>query len=688
MPLTFMPSQAPIGPVPLKLQQLLSSLSCFASGGAPRSWTSNSMPDSGRTTLMLAPELSVPIHLSVTESERIIRSRRKEEADAQHDDTTVAPISRVPWLSLENVVSVAPTPFMTDEPALRRPLVAQRQQVEECNQPTVVGSSQPLSPATEHDMWSEFILPESLSTSEAIWSCDFQDFPSPLTPQTSFPDTLSSASPDLQPLSPLACEDVASPDCVDVVESHEPEIVDSFYQKIGSTGSALSVQPSNEARFCHKLHAPPALMLKGSGESPVTYLNKGSHYSISVEDTLRAGPDPGEVEKKYVDPHESDHPDHGANSQVVHSDGFSLMWSADHSDMRQFSIAFRLNFRSTDFSHCKGVMGVAMQLCSKTEEISTTSVQSLRPNLEMSFCRIKSFRSHGAERKNANDMAIGEKRIRRLKQQLAQSQTRQTPKDKRLGRDKSKTLRPSGARRNHEDGILCKIKILQQNCTSTPPYTLLDQQGKKQQDCDWPPLGHKDKPPESPETGPASSSSASRSALMPITSRPKHSMLSSQPTQLPTPPRYDESQQRTSTRDLPEGTRNRSTRPGGVKIALFYIRPVGFKHVTQIDHYITVYLFERTSCDLTRKIAEAVSIDPGEVGQTTWSTVEGLTILVDADVVANMMEGQEMQIEAKSIATRSDSGRQLSCDSADEVYSCEHGVRQCTRELLEFNLVF
>lgn len=382
---------------------------------------------------------------------------------------------------------------------------------------------------------------------------------------------------------------------------------------------------------------------------------------------------------EYVDPHESDHPDQGANSQVVHSDGFSLMWSADHNDMRQFSIAFRLNFRSTDFSHCKGVMGVAMQLCSKTEEISTSSVQSLRPNLEMSFCRIKSFRSHGAERKNANDMAIGGKRIRRLKQQLAQSQTRQTPKDKRLGRDKSKTPRLPGARRNHEDGILCKIKILQQNCTSTPPYTLLDQQGKKQQDCDWPPLGHKDKPPESPETGPASSSSAPRSALMPITLRPKHSMLSSQPIQLPTSPRYDESQQRTSTRDLPEGTRNRSIRPEGVKIAGVYIRPVGFKHITQIDHYIAVYLFERTACDLTRRIAEAVSIETGEVGQTTWSTVKGLTILVDDDVVANMMEGQEMQVEAKSTATRSDSGRQLSCDSADEVYSCEHGVRLYSR---------
>lgn len=55
-----------------------------------------------------------------------------------------------------------------------------------------------------------------------------------------------------------------------------------------------------------------------------------------------------------------------------------------------------------------------MRLCIRTEEVLTNSVQRLIPVLEMSFSRIRSFRSHGAERKNANDRAIVEKHIRRF----------------------------------------------------------------------------------------------------------------------------------------------------------------------------------------------------------------------------------------------------------------------------------
>lgn len=165
-------------------------------------------------------------------------------SDAQHADI-IAPTAGAPWLSSANIVSVAPTPSLTDDSALRRTLVAQHIEAEECNQPTVVGSSQTTSPASEHDIWSDFIFPEHLLTSEAIRSCDFPDFPSFLTPQTSFPETLSSASPDLQPLSPLAIEDIAASNRLDVVEPHQFEIVDTFGPEAGSTESALSVQPSD-----------------------------------------------------------------------------------------------------------------------------------------------------------------------------------------------------------------------------------------------------------------------------------------------------------------------------------------------------------------------------------------------------------------------------------------------------------
>ena len=175
---------------------------------------------------------------------------------------------------------------------------------------------------------------------------------------------------------------------------------------------------------------------------------------------------------------------------------------------------------------------------------------------------------------------------------------------------------------------------------------------------------------------------------MPMTLRPKDPMPLSKPIQRPSTGWYDEPQQRTSTRDLPERVKNRSMRHGIIKVACFYIRPVGFKHKSQNDHYIAVYLFERTARDLGRSIAEPVSVDPSKVGQTTWSTVKGLTILVDDDVVANILEGQKMQVEAKKAAPRSQSGRPSSHDSADEVYFHEHGGSQGARELLDFKLVF
>lgn len=452
----------------------------------------------------------------------------------------------------------------------------------------------------------------------------------------------------------------------------------------------------------------------------MTYLNKGSCYTISVEDTLRAKLSPGkqiyytsvqvvfDTERQrqqplsswqlweharnhdecsaegrsfaieYLGPREADHQDHVATVQVVHSDGFSLMWSADHDIKGAFFIPFRLNFRSTDFSHCKGVIGAAMRLCSRTEEISTSSAEFLHPDLAMSFCRIKTFRSHGAERKNVNDKAIAEKRMRRLKQQLAQSQTRQTPKDKRLGRDTGKRPRPPGARSRHENGLLCRIKGLQQVCTSTQPHTSLDDQEEKQQDCDWPSSSHESTFSVTPND---------------MNVKPKHSISSSKPVPRPSLPvaLYNKPQQRSPLGSLPERIKNLSVRQEGNKVARFYIRQAGLSRLSQNNDFIAIYLCERTACDLTRRIAEAVSVDPSLVGHLFWSTVKGLKILVDDDVVANMVEGQKMQVEARTTTHRKKEDhppRQSEVDPTNEVDRGEHQVSHSTREMVDFNLIF
>ena len=214
-------------------------------------------------------------------------------------------------------------------------------------------------------------------------------------------------------------------------------------------------------RFRHRLDAPPAL-LKKSDETAVTYLNKGAQYSLLVEDTSPLTSDPDNmlyctsiqiafdsepqrrcpaalwrlwdqsrgadeghlfderflaieyVTSELVYSDKSDDRNHISNVQAVHSDGFSLVWGTNRHGSRECSITIQLNFLSTDFSHAKGVHGVTMQLCSKTEEISTDSLRFPSTDPRISYCRIHLFRSHGAERKMANDIASTEKQIKRL----------------------------------------------------------------------------------------------------------------------------------------------------------------------------------------------------------------------------------------------------------------------------------
>lgn len=139
---------------------------------------------------------------------------------------------------------------MTDESAQERILVAQQQKAEECNQPKALGLSRPLSATSEHDMWSDFILPEHLFTSEASPSCAFQDFPSLLKPKSSSPDILASPSADILSLSSFAGEDITGSNIVDIAGPPIFETGDTFCQETEITGTAstdstLSAQLSN-----------------------------------------------------------------------------------------------------------------------------------------------------------------------------------------------------------------------------------------------------------------------------------------------------------------------------------------------------------------------------------------------------------------------------------------------------------
>ena len=453
-------------------------------------------------------------------------------------------------------------------------------------------------------------------------------------------------------------------------------------EKLFLDSNSLANMHSHDSRFLHKLDVPPALP-KSPEETAVTYLNKGSQYSLLVEDTSATnsnsgrtlyctsvqvafdtesrrqkpvaswqlwdqsrGADEGHLFNgrfqaiEFVKSNNHESTNHMSNAQVVHSDGFSLVWSADSSIPRQCSIKFQLNFLSTDFSLVKGVHGATMQLCSKTEEICSNSLRFPSMRSEISFCRIKIFRSHGAERKTANDTETAAKRIAKLKQKLQLSKQQSHRKDTNHGNhikdqpanssDPSKRIRGLG--KAQEDVLRVKLNNLQKLCTMTQKFSILDQRSEQQQHCDWYPRQRQNRQKET-------------SAIQSSSSIPTTPILTVQSYGLTTPSPYsteftpslisDNSQtpQRSTSRSITEDLR----------VACFYVQP------TNTDRYSPIYLFERTALELTQKLATALSIDATTVVRTVWLCDKGFKIMVDDDVVVNMKEGQGIRVAVNVI---------------------------------------
>ncbi|GKZ98653.1 hypothetical protein AnigIFM59636_005183, partial [Aspergillus niger] len=129
---------------------------------------------------------------------------------------------------------------------------------------------------------------------------------------------------------------------------------------------------------------------------------------------------------EYVDPIQSgieDAKDRQVQLGSSAFDGFCVTWTLNPSTgASECLIPVRFNFLSTDFSRSKGVKGVTVRLCAKTEILSPADASSASDReAEVCYCKVKLFRDHGAERKPSNDVAHVKKTIEKLRQQIPQA---------------------------------------------------------------------------------------------------------------------------------------------------------------------------------------------------------------------------------------------------------------------------
>lgn len=460
-------------------------------------------------------------------------------------------------------------------------------------------------------------------------------------------------------------------------------------------------------------------MVKDKKEIPITYLNKGQAYNLKVmdpnpplmssqpvqyrtyvrvsfdEEEQRAKPSTcwqlwkegrGSSEShqrggkllavEYVDPLQGGGEDSKHRQiHVEHAsfDGFVVTWTANPATgASDCSIPVRFNFLSTDFSHSKGVKGIPVRLCAKTQKLSPADDTEQGIDSEVCYCKVKLFRDHGAERKLSNDVAHVKKTIEKLRQQIAQAEVgggfgkrkRGSTSANGKGTDRSMKVKHKRTwsassqdgqceKMSLEDDLHAKLAMMEAMFSSTRSVSTLSLRGEEGDDPDMYPVrlpresngdsvkievldrqntGGSQQSVESFILSPSNSCGSLNSPHMPLRQLKNH------PTTV----------QRTTAGDsgcieaidIDSTYRPPAERPRK-PIACFYVRFPSTES-PPLDYYRAVYLTERTVGELLRKISEKQHIDPSRVVSVLHVNRNGLKVMVDDDVVQELPEGQDM----------------------------------------------
>lgn len=440
-------------------------------------------------------------------------------------------------------------------------------------------------------------------------------------------------------------------------------------------------------RYQTVLQAPTAI-INYQNEVPISYLNKSQVYYITVTDSMapfvaeaaqfrtfirisfeeehrrnsaarwqlwKDGRESTESKRRELPPMAVQYAGQGDQMLVEQAnlDGFSIIWSTLANGANRCSIPVRFNFLSTDFTLAKGVKGESVRLCVKTERIQSPDIA---PDPEISFCQVKLFRDHGAERKMSNDVAIIHKRMERLKLQIKYPDQTRTSKHRRdstpaggLGQpnDRYQKMRgnslgslPNGLTQEQLKKFQQKLDALQWALRSSKPETVFSLRADHHDDPDLHPRLsvdtskiqvhnplHQSIPAVQESISPKSRSSDCSEFKMPRTvsqlkklAQPGKSFFCS----------------------VIHKTVLGLTWPLN-PVACFYIK-ISKNNIAPTKHYRAIYPKERTVLELKKRIAESdptISVD----SRIYHVNKANLQIVVDDEFVQHIAEGQDMVVQ-------------------------------------------
>lgn len=484
-------------------------------------------------------------------------------------------------------------------------------------------------------------------------------------------------------------------------------------------------------------------MVKSAEEIPVTYLNKGQAYALTIRDTKApAITDRPPKYRTYVrisfhDESQRQKPGacwqlwkegRGTNEahqrggklqavefvenpgteqetkskvelEVSSFDSFAVTWSPSPNGAAEGSVSVRFNFLSTDFSHSKGVKGIPVRLCAKTEQLPSEGSPPADKNesAEICYCKVKLFRDHGAERKLANDILHIRKTMDKLRQQAAQaegsgmklfgkkkreddkhSKPGKAPKHKRTW---SMSSASSLAGKAMEDDTSSKLMALEAMFSSTRSVSVLFLRGSEEDDPDVHPVTLPGESSEFPgDIWTRRRSSVATTASSVISPTPSSVSLAGSQHDLSSQDRswsfqsissdpvrvraqsetgrlngwieaigVDSNYQPPSERPVKAGEYTIYIPQFSIltfPVMCCYVLPVLPGPATTSQYYRAVYLSERTRSALTTGIAVKCGLDPTTVIRVSYVSPRGMTVLIDDDFVNQMIEGQDMKVQA------------------------------------------